>query len=56
MKSKSNYSKLFGAFSLTFLGDGLTLGCRTLACLHPNNGYVICIHYDDCPAITLADF
>lgn len=25
MKSKSNYSKLFGAFSLTFLGDGLTL-------------------------------
>jgi|GEM_PF-1785656 MFS family permease len=25
MKSKLNYSKLFGAFSLTFLGDGLTL-------------------------------
>ncbi|WP_440116710.1 MFS transporter [Paenibacillus sp. QZ-Y1] len=25
MKIKSNYTKLFGAFSLTFLGDGLTL-------------------------------
>ncbi|WP_158702709.1 MFS transporter [Paenibacillus faecalis] len=25
MKTKSNYTKLFGAFSLTFLGDGLTI-------------------------------